>query len=199
MKLENAKIAIDPVIFSIYDNNLYVYTQKRAQDPFKGALELPGGVLLTSETAEETLQRKLQGLFNETGFLKQFHTFTNPDRDPRGRVISIGFFALVPYAQKDTWIEVSKLPKLAFDHNIIIETAKKHLKEHCNPETLQKYMPEKFPLNTLQKTYEVILETKLDNRNFRKQMIASGDVIETNELETNVSHRPAKLFTFKKS
>ena len=92
--IAEAKVAVDAVIFTIHDDQLKVLLFTREKEPFQGKLELPGGLLLKKETANESLQRKLNGII-DTKALTQFHTFTNPDRDPRGRVISIGFFAFI--------------------------------------------------------------------------------------------------------
>ncbi len=196
-----AKIAIDPIIFTIHQNELKILLQKREKQPFKDKLELPGGLLLPNETATQTLKRKLKLLtgIKQNIFLKQFHTFTSPNRDPRQRTISIGFISLINenhITNFQDWHSYKEINNLAFDHKHIITSARDHLKSNTNPKLVKHFMPEFFPLNKLQKIYQILEESIYDNRNFRKKMISSKTVNETNQLETNVSHRPAKLFKF---
>lgn len=197
-----ARIGVDAVVFTISRSELQVILHCREKPPFKGRYELPGGLLREEETVEDALQRKLQEVVGKkTIFFEQFHTFTAPDRDPRERTISVGFIALInhdemPYSA--AWFSTEKLPDLAFDHGKIIEKAKQYLKDHANHLVVKQFMPAKFPLNDLQRVYETIEDVRYDNRNFRKKMLQSGIVRETKEFETNVSHRPAKLYRFAK-
>lgn len=201
-KYETSKIAIDPVIFTIHQSKLKVLLHIREKEPVESMKELPGGLLLPHETAEESLKRKLKELVgHENLFFKQFHTFTEPNRDPRERTISIGFISLINEAKiKELvkWFDYDSIKDLAFDHKKILEAARAYLKENVDSSIVKHFMPKLFPLNKLQEVYEIIEETKYDNRNFRKKMIGSGIVEETNQLEKNVSHRPAKLFKFKR-
>lgn len=201
MQYEESKIGVDPVIFTIKDNKLKVFLKEREKEPFTGKKELPGGLLLPTETAEETLKRKLSELLDiEEIYFKQFFTFTNPTRDPRSRVISISFIALINQEKindQSHWFDYEEIQDLAFDHLNIIKTAREYLKKNVDPEIIKQFIPELFPLNRLQEVYEIIEEKEYDNRNFRKKMISSEIVEETQERETNVSHRPAKLFKFR--
>mgnify|MGYP001460601189 CR=1 FL=1 len=201
IKHETAKIAIDPVILTIHQNKLKVLLHIREKEPLKGLKELPGGLLLSNETSEESLKRKLKELVGfEDLFVKQFYTFTEPTRDPRERTISIGFLSLINQEKvKDLvrWYEYDSLDNLAFDHKKIIEAARNYLKDNIDPSIVKQFMPKLFPLNKLQEVYQILEKKEYDNRNFRKKMISSGIVEETNNLEENVSHRPAKLFRFK--
>jgi 8-oxo-dGTP diphosphatase len=201
-KYEKGWIAVDAVIFTIYDQQLKVLLHEREKEPFKGLMELPGGLLLPNETAEETLKRKLHEITGQHKiFFQQFSTFTTPKRDPRERAVSIGFIALISKEKVkglEGWHYCSKLPQMAFDHKEIIEQAKKYLKENISARLVKQFMPDEFPLNKLQEIYEIIKEKTYDNRNFRKKMICACKVEETGKMETNVSHRPAKLFRFKK-
>ena len=198
---EMSKIAIDPVIFTIHDAKLKVLLHIREKSPFQGKKELPGGLLLGEERAEQTLKRTLKELVGSDNlFMKQFHTFTHPDRDPRNRIVSIGFVSLINQERvKDIvrWYDYNSLRDLAFDHKIIIEHAFQYLKDNLNSSVVKHFMPKHFPINKLQEVYELIEEKEYDNRNFRKKLINSGIVEETNKLEKGVSHRPAKLFKFK--
>lgn len=196
---ENAKISVDPVIFTISENKLKVLLKRREKEPFKGKYELFGGLLKDNESAKQCLKRKLNEVLDtDKFFFQQFHTFTEPKRDPRERIVSIGYIAIIEKSNiKDSsnWFEANKLSELAFDHKKIIERAQMYLKENISL-FAKHLLPQKFPLNSLQEVYETMLEKKLDNRNFRKQMINSGIVKETKELEKEVSHRPASLYVF---
>lgn len=195
---EQGRIAVDTVIFTIRKRKLLVYLNTREKDPYKNLLELPGGLLLSKETAEETLARKLKDVVGTKNvFFQQFYTFTKPGRDPRGRIISIGFIALLSQ-DKITNIEkfhqLSNLPKLAFDHREIINKAYKYLQQNLDNQFVRQFLPVHFPLNNLQVIYEVIGRKKLDNRNFRKRVLDSGIVKKISEIQKNVSHRPATLY-----
>jgi 8-oxo-dGTP diphosphatase len=199
-KYEYSRIAVDAVIFTIQDNTLKILLHEREKEPFKGKKELPGGLLRPQETADETLKRKLKELLGtQEIFFQQFDTFTEPDRDPRERTISIGFIALVNSKKIENinnWFVCTDLEELAFDHKKIMMKSIKYLKENVNSLIVKQFMPELFPLNQLQEVYEIIEEKKYDNRNFRKKMITSNIVKETAKAEKEVSHRPAKLFKF---
>ena len=199
---EDSKVAIDPVILTIHNGELKVFLYSREKEPFHGYKELPGGLLRQDESAKETLQRKLSDLVGYKNiYLQQFFTFTDPKRDPRERVISIGFISLINQEKiKDfsMWYSCESLPKLAFDHKKMIKQAILFLKENNNSNLIKEFMPKLFPLNTLQEVYEIIQKEKFDNRNFRKKMLNSGLIEVTDMFETNVSHRPAKLCKFVK-
>lgn len=192
--------AVDAVIFTIKGTELFVYLNFREKAPFKGLLEIPGGLLSSQETAEDTLKRKLINVLGiKAVFFQQFYTFTKPNRDPRGRVVSIGFIAL---ASSDKLSDIThlyplnSLPRLAFDHKEIIEKARLYLKQNIESQLVKEFMPKIFPLNDLQKVYEVIGGKKLDNRNFRKKILNSGTVTKVNKKQEYVNHRPATLYRF---
>ncbi|TAL57146.1 MAG: NUDIX domain-containing protein [Nanoarchaeota archaeon] len=197
---ETSQVAVDPVIFTIDDSKLKVLLEKREKPPFEEMLELPGGLLENNESAEETLKRKLNALLGTNDILlTQFHTFTNPKRDPRGRVVSIGFIALVSneiIKSKESWHDVKGSNELAFDHKKIIEKAQDYLKKNIDTLIVKQFMPKYFTLNNLQKVYEIIEDRRYDNRNFRKKMISNGIVEKTKRTEEEVSHRPGTLYRF---
>ncbi len=208
IEYENALVGVDALIFTLKNRALQIYLHKREKEPFVNRFELPGGLLQSGETAEQTLQRKLKELMannsttlSHTLFFQQFFTFTEPQRDPRERTISIGFIALLnetKITDENNWHDVALLGQLAFDHKLIIARAVEYLKNNVDTIIIKQFMPEEFPLNKLQEAYEIIEQQKYDNRNFRKKMLASGLIVQTRKLETNVSHRPALLFKFKK-
>src|SRR4029079_3451385 len=129
-------------------------------------------------------------------------------RDPRGRVIAVGYFALLPYKSVDLtkapdalhaqWVSINNLPELAFDHKKIIDVAVKRIKSKLNYSNLATtLLPDKFRLFDLQKVYEIVLGKTLDKRNFRKRIESLGLIESTDEVYRNGSHRPAKLYKFK--
>lgn len=198
---EEAKIAVDPVIFSIKDGELKVLLHQREKDPFDERYELPGGLLRPEEKPEKRLNQKLKNMVGKQEiYFDQFNVFTDPDRDSRDRTISIGYIALVNKEEienEENWFNARDLPEMAFDHGKIISDAEKYLRENLNTVVVNQFMPELFPLNDLQKAYEVIEQKNYDNRNFRRKMTKQNIVEKTDKKQENVSHRPATLYRFK--
>lgn len=209
-KYERPAITTDCVIFGLDESSLKVLLIKRGIEPFKNKWALPGGFIQMNETAEESAIRILKKETNLFGvFLEQLFTFSKTDRDPRERIISISYFALVKLADyrakagKDEtlveWHDVDKIPSLAFDHENIFRTALNRLKGKIRYQPIGfELLPEKFKLSQLQHLYEVILEKNIDKRNFRRKIIQMELLIDTNEKETNVAHKAAKLYKFDK-
>lgn len=197
---ETVRVAVNLVLFTIRDGALWVHLTIREKAPFKELRELPGGLLITNETAESTMKRKVSASLQfEALMIQQFHTFTNPDRDPRIRTISIGYIALLPTEMITEWkdfFDTTNLPALAFDHQEIIERAREYLQKNASDQFVKQLVPDQFPLNQLQRVYEVLLGETLDNRNFRKKMLASGAIKKAGQKQKNVTHRPATLFKF---
>lgn len=200
---EEAKVAVDPVIFSIKQGELKVLLHQREKNPFNERYELPGGLLRPEEKPEKRLNNKLIEMMGKGDiFFDQFHTFAKPERDPRERVVSIGYIALVneqKIEKQKKWFNVRNLPEMAFDHKEIILEAEKYLKINLDEVIVKQFMPNLFPLNDLQKAYEVINQESYDNRNFRRKMINQEIVKETEKKQENVPHRPAKLYKFRSS
>ncbi len=197
---ETGRIAVDVVLLTIKDNSFWVYLNSREKEPFRGMVELPGGLLFPDETAEDTLLRKVTDGIGFTNLsIQQFHTFTEPDRDPRVRTISIAYLALVPaerVSQWDHFRNISELPKLAFDHQKIIVQARAFIKQNATDQFAKQLLPEYFPLNHAQLVYELMQGEVMDNRNFRKKLLASGVVEKASQKQKNVTHRPATLYKF---
>lgn len=204
-------VAVDAVVFTILHNQIKLLLIKRKNEPFKGKFALPGGFVEKDENLEDAAKRELE---EETSvkniFLKKMHAFGDVGRDPRGRVISIPFLALIDaeelklHASDDAelakWFSVDYLPKLelAFDHKEIIKEALELLRFELQETNIAfEIMPKKFTLTELQKAYEIILDTQLDKRNFRKKMFELNLLKEHNETKMEGAHRPAKLFSFK--
>lgn len=198
-------IAVDIVIFSIIKDQINVLLIERVLTPTGWAI--PGGFVKTNESLDDAAKRELA---EETGvsdvYLEQLYTFGNPKRDPRGRVVSVAYFALVESekvklkagsdAKKAEWYPVEKLPTLAFDHKEIISYAKRRLAwkiEYTN--VAYGLLPKYFTLTQLQKVYEAIIGRKLDKRNFRRKFLSTG-LIKQTKIKEEGAHRPAALFEF---
>lgn len=173
-------VTTDCVIFSFNGTKLKVLLVKRGVEPFKGKWALPGGFLKMDESAEEGALRELE---EETGFkaerVKQFHTFSAPDRDPRERVITIAYYALVKMqevagaddAADAQWFDVDQLPPLAFDHDHILSYAQRELRKQIHFEPVGfELLPDQFTMSELQNLYEAILNVTFDRRNFCNKM-----------------------------
>ena len=205
-------VTVDLVIFTIAENDLKVLLIRRAGEPFKGRWALPGGFVEIDESLEKAAARELKEEAGVTDvYLEQLYTFGEPKRDPRGRVISVAYFALVDagrqriQAASDAadaqWHSVfdSKLgAKLAFDHKKILEYAVWRLRNKIEWTTVgYELLPKKFTLSELQRVYEIILQKPVDKRNFRKKILAQGQIRELNESRSDGAHRPAKLYSFR--
>lgn len=210
MERGKLSVTVDIVIFTIKNNDLKILLVKRAIHPFKAKWAIPGGFVKTSESLEQAAKRELR---EEAGvkevYLEQLYSFGKPDRDPRGRVITVAYFALINSdkiklkASTDVsdakWFSAHKVPKLAFDHNEILEYALKRLKWKFEYTTIAfSLLPKRFTLSQLQNTYEIIFNKKFDKRNFRKKILSLKIVKPTKKINQKVSHRPPRLFTSNK-
>lgn len=201
-------LTVDCVVFGLEERDLKVMLIQRDLPPFKNQWALPGGFVRTDETTEEAARRELQ---EETGliqvFLEQLYTFSEMDRDPRERVVTVAYFALVRLSQHSfkastdardaKWFAVDDLPRLAFDHQRILLAAQQRLRAKVRYQPIGfNLLPRKFSLTKLQWMHEVILGHSLDKRNFRKKILSMNILKELDEVETGVAHRAAKLYRF---
>ena len=207
-KFPRPALTVDCVVFGLDDQALKILLIQRAAEPYKGRWALPGGFVNVAEALDDAARRELE---EETGlksvFLEQLYTFGKVDRDPRERVVTVAYYALVnlfdhgPKAGSDAdaaaWFAVDELPKLAFDHEAILQTALERLRSKLRYQPVGfELLPEKFTLSQLQKVYETVLDHVIDKRNFRKK-IQSMDLLEAlDEVETDVAHRAAQLYRF---
>ena len=202
------QLTTDCVVFGYTGDALEVALIERKQKPFKGEWALPGGFLEGNETVEECAYRELQEETNiDDLYLEQFHVFSEPDRDPRGRVITTAFFALVNEegiqlsasedAKSVQWWPAYNLPPLAFDHHKIYQMALKKMRLSVEENLIAfKLLPKEFTLTQLQSLYEAIYNESYDKRNFRKKL-AKLDFIKPAGAKTlKGKHRPAKLYRF---
>lgn len=198
-------VTTDIVIFSIRDDRLKLLLVRRAREPYGGMWALPGGFVDIDEDLEACALRELEEETGVTGvYLEQLHTWGTPNRDPRERVISVAYYALIPSdrlrvrpasdAKAVAWFSLDELPTLAFDHQAIVAMAHKRLVAKLDYSTIAfQFMPERFTLSELQSVYEIILGEKLDKRNFRKRVLALECMERTDELRRIGNHRPARL------
>jgi 8-oxo-dGTP diphosphatase len=201
-------VAVDCVVFG-YDGALRVLLVRRGIAPFLGEWALPGGFVRAGERPIEAAARELT---EETGLpspaLELVGVFGDPDRDPRGPVLSIAWCALVPpdglHAGTDAaearWLPARALPRLAFDHEAILAAALAHLRARAHAAPIGfDLLPERFTLPQIQALYEEILGAELDKRNFRKKLQASGLLVPGAEHAPAQSGRPARTWSFDRS
>ena len=184
-KYEHAAVTTDCVIFTYEDWQLKVLLVRRGSEPYKGEWAFPGGFLRNDESAE---QGALRELFEETSLapsspIVEFGVFSDPDRDPRERVITIAWYALVKPsevvggddAEEAAWFPVDKLPPLAFDHEKVFAAAMERLRRdiHFQPVGFD-LLDDEFTIPDLQRLYEAILGVKFDRRNFQRKILSSG-------------------------
>lgn len=203
-------LSIDCVIFGFKNAELSVLLVKHGSGITKGQWALPGSWINYNESLDTAAYRILTAQTAvEKIFLEQFHTFGDLGRFPKKRVITVGYYALVnienfelhagPSVSEVTWYNIKSIPKMAFDHNQILEKSFKHLQHKIQHEPIGfNLLPKKFTLLHLQELYEAILKQKLDKPNFRRKLIKMNLLVACNEKQKDVSHRAAQLYRFDK-
>ena len=207
------RIAVDAVVFAYAkDAGISVLLIKRKYPPYKESWAIPGGFVLENESLEDAVQRELQ---EETGikvnYLEQLYTFGEPERDPRSRVISVAYFALVKNsmfqklqastdAEDAQWFNIKKLPVLAFDHKMILQTAIERVRAKVRYQPIGfELLDKKFSFPDLEKMYAALLDKELDRRNFTKKILSLGLLEDTGELAPATgAGRPGKVYQFNK-
>jgi 8-oxo-dGTP diphosphatase len=201
----NIAISVDCVIFGYDDNELKVLLIKSDLEEFEGMWSLLGDLVRPDEDMESAPYRVLK---ERTGlndvYLQQVRTFGSVKRHPSGRVITTAYYSLIDcnhHQLKIThnevhWHAVEDIKKLAFDHKLILDTSLEVLRQHImDHPIIFNLLPEKFSLRQLQNLYQAILGIQLDRRNFRKKISLKNWLVDLNEMEENVPHRPGKLYT----
>jgi len=200
------RVTVDIVIFTIQSGALRVLLVKRAAAPFQGQFAIPGGFVHEGESLEVAALRELH---EETGvqdvYLEQLYSFGDPERDPRGRVVTVAYFALISAdhsleagtdAAEADWWPMDRLPSLAFDHSKILAYALERLRNKLEYTTVGfQLLPEKFTMTELQEVYEAILGRKLDKRNFRRKLALLKILKPLREYRRG-GQRPAQLYKF---
>ncbi len=212
-------IAVDVVLFTIQGGTLKVLLVKQDRSPSRGAWSLPGGIVGPDESVDDAALRELQEATNIGNiYLEQLYTFGEPNRDPRGRIVTVAYYALVSWQQfqlkirprpaqaagrggqrvsEASWFSVKRLPSLVLDHQRIVDYALERLRNKINYTTVGfQSLPRQFTLTELQSSYEVILSKRLDKRNFRRKMLQLGILKGTRDFKANGRQRPARLYTF---
>ncbi len=200
-------LTVDCIIFGLDKKELKVLLIRRGLEPFLGKWALPGGFVNMAEDLESAALRELE---EETGvkdvFIEQLFTFGAVKRDPRGRVVSVAYYALVNLdehpihassdAEDAAWFEVGELPELAFDHEKIMDVALKRLRGKVIYQPIGfELLPTKFTLTQLQQLYEIVLGVEINKRNFRTKILKMN-ILEQVERQQGVAHRPAYLYRF---
>lgn len=202
-------LTVDCVVFGWDGQSLQILLIERGQPPFKGTWALPGGFVKVDEPLDTAALRELK---EETGldqmYVEQLFTFGAVDRDPRERIVTVAYYALInrlkyqtPKADTDAsaakWYSLDALPPLAFDHQKIFHTGLERLQAKVRYQPIGfELLPETFTLPQLQALYQAILKTSFDRRNFRKKMISMKILIEEGELEGDLGHRPPMVYRF---
>ena len=202
------RVTVDVVIFALRHEDLQVLLVRRRQWPQAGMWAIPGGSVGQNEALEDAALRKLE---EETGlvdvYLEQLYTFGNPSRDPRDRVITVAYFAVVPAtsivpraaddAERVRWWSIYDLPALAFDHADILQYALTRLRYKLEYTAVGfELLPETFTLTELQTAYEIVLGETLDKRNFRRKIVSAEVIEPTGEYRTGEG-RPAQVFRYR--
>jgi len=201
-------VTVDIVIFALRGGSLEVLLVRRGIPPFRGRWAIPGGFVLEDESLDEAARRELR---EETGvsdvYLEQLCSFGDPGRDPRGRVVTVAYYALVARdraplragtdAAEARWFPMADLPALAFDHRRILDYALERLRNKLEYTTVGfELLPGRFTLTELQRVYEAILGRPLDKRNFRRKMDLLGILRPAGGWRREGLRRPARLYGF---
>lgn len=210
------RLSVDPVLFTLIDDRLHVLLRRRAWEPFKDVWALPGAINPPFEQLKDTMLREMDRIGLGDIWVEQLKTFDRPPqyvdgelavpgRDPRGRVVSVAYFGLVPIGghalahtgEELRWTPVNDLPRLAFDHEEIVQYALYRLRNKILYSSVAfQLLPPTFTLTELQRAYEHVLGESLDKRNFRRKVLDAGVVVDTGECTQRGTRRPARLFRF---
>jgi 8-oxo-dGTP diphosphatase len=203
-------LSVDCVVFGYQNGILKVLLIKRGAEPFKGEWALPGDLVYPNEDIEVAARRIL---FDLTAirdlYLEQTQVYGQVDRHPLGRVITTGYYSLIniedydphasAWADSVYWVDVNKVPKLAFDHNLILKHGLDILRSRVRRRPVGfELLPKKFTLGNLQQLYEALLNEKYDKANFRKRIVSMNMLISLKENQKDVPHRPGRLYSFDK-
>ncbi len=207
------KVAVDAIVFGYSrTEGVSVLLVQRKYAPFKNSWAVPGGFVSPDESLEDAVRRELK---EETGievnYLEQLYTFGSPRRDPRQRVVSVAYFALVKSslfqqlkastdAENAKWFSIKSLPPLAFDHLDIVNTAIDRIRTKIRYQPIGfELLDRKFPFSDLENLYVTLLDREIDRRNFSKKILAIGILDETNEFaRPEGKGRPSKMYQFNK-
>ncbi len=208
MSPPDLRVTVDVVIFTIREARLQVLLVRRAIPPYRRRWAIPGGFVREGESLDEAARRELR---EETGvadvYLEQLYSFGDPGRDPRGRIVTIAYFALIAAdraplragtdAAEAAWFPMDGLPPLAFDHRPILDYALVRLRNKLEYTTVGfQLLPREFTLTDLQRVYEAILSKELDKRNFRRKIALLRILEPTGRVRRDGIQRPARMYSF---
>ena len=202
-------LSVDCVVFGLDQDELKVLLIERGEEPYKGYSALPGNLVHPDEDMDESAVRVLKELTGlEDIYLDQVRAFGKVNRHPAGRVVTMSYYALIKITEYDLqpqsgfaklaeWKSFKEIEELAFDHYEILQACYQRLQHKVLHEPIGfNLLPEKFTLTHLQFLYQAILDKELDKRNFRKKILGMNLLVDLKEQQQNVSHRPAKLYSF---
>lgn len=208
-KYKKQGIHVEITVFTVDEKSVKILLVKRGKAPFEGDWILPGGAVYNDETINHAAARELK---EKTGlselYLSQFHAFGDPKRDPRMRMVSIGYLALIdknkvnvlqktPKTLDAMWFDINDLPKMAFDHRKIADFGIMVLrKKIVETNLVSQLMPKTFTMPELRSVYEALLGKELERRNFRKKFLKMGLVKPIGETKYEGRMRPAELYKF---
>jgi 8-oxo-dGTP diphosphatase len=207
---QNPALAVDLVVFGYHENELYALLLNRNTEPFKNRWTLPGAFLQMNERFQEACDRVLKTKLGMSNlYMEQLYSFDQPERDPRGRAISVTYYAIVNprkfeiaagiMANDVKWHKKVEMPRLAFDHETIFKTAFQRLRAKIlyHPVGFQ-LLDDIFTMPELHGLYETILGIEIDRRNFRRKILDSGYIIATGERREGLQNRHPDLYKFNK-
>jgi 8-oxo-dGTP diphosphatase len=204
-------LSVDCVILGYHEDRLKLLVVERGAEPHIGKMALPGDLVYPNEDINLAASRVLRDLTGLEGVaMIQTNTYGQVDRHPIGRVVTVGYYSLInidqysplasSWAGNVLWVDMYDLPQLAFDHRDIVDDALTILRERVRTQPIGfELLPKKFTLGEMQSLYEALLNKQFDKANFRKRMLSMGLLKDTKEMQTDVPHRPARLFTFNKT
>ena len=201
-------IAVDCIIFDFDGENLKILLVKRNFEPKKGEWSLMGGFVNGEETLDESASRVLHSLTGlENIYLEQLKSFSELDREPTARIISVSYFALINADENikinekysAQWFDLKDFPTLIFDHNIMVENAVTRLRYRASTQPIGfELLPEKFTMKDLQSLYEAIFDEKYDKRNFISKINSMDILVKTDEKDMTSSRKGSFLYRFDK-
>jgi len=208
---QNIKVAVDAIVFGYQNNQLYVLLIQQKFGTQESYWALPGGLVKNDESLQDAVKRELKEETNiSVNYFEQLFTFGDDVfRDPRNRVVSVSYLALVDSskltvkadtdAENAQWFKIDEIPPLAFDHAIILSKGLERIKAKLTYQPIGfDLLPKEFLFSELENLYCTILEKEIDRRNFRKKILSFEIIEETEQFGSSKSGRPAKLFKFNK-
>lgn len=201
-------VSVDCIILGYHESALKLLVIERGNEPHLGKMAVPGDLVYPNEDVDTAASRVLKDLTGlEDVEMRQTHTYGQVDRHPIGRVITVAYQALInidqyqpiasSWADNVSWVDITEMPDLAFDHTDIVNDALRLLRERVRHQPIGFHLlPQKFTLGELQSLYEAILNKEFDKANFRKRITSMKLLRDTKEMQKDVPHRPARLYTF---